>query len=249
MALLLGWPLAAAHDSGKIRPAGKRQKKEVIAVSTETPVKLDGVLDEPIWRRAQPAADFIQREPNQGQPATEKTEVRILYDRKAIYFGVYVYDSEPEKLIINSLEQDFTHGNDDGIGIYLDTFDDDRNAFVFYTNPAGAKKEVQAIDEGRDQNVAWEDVWDVKTRITEEGWFAEVRIPFKSLRFPRSKEQHWGINFQRRVRRRNEQSDWSPIPRRFSGYNLVFAGDLKGIENVRPGRNFKLKPFVTAACQ
>ena len=220
------------------------QQKEVIAVYTNMPIKLDGVLDEPAWQEAEPATDFVQMEPNQGQPATERTEVRILYDNEAVYFGVYAYDSEPNEIIINSLEQDFTRSLEDGITFYLDTFDDNLNAFVFYTNPAGAKGEQQSADEGKEMNNAWEDVWDVKTKITTEGWLAEVKIPFRSLRFPKSEIQSWGINFQRKIRRKNEESFWSPIPRRFDGLYLSFAGNLKGIEDVHPGKNFKLKPFV-----
>ena len=123
-------------------------------MATEPTVQ-DGVLSEAVWQKAVPATDFTQREPHQGQPATERTEVRIAYDRQAIYFGMTVYDSEPDRLIINSLEQDFPHNTQDGLSIYLDTFDDDRNAFVFHTNPAGAKKEMQTMDEGQTRRLRW----------------------------------------------------------------------------------------------
>ncbi|MBI2822270.1 MAG: carbohydrate binding family 9 domain-containing protein [Acidobacteria bacterium] len=237
---------AAAQQRRQEPSPGSPQKKTVTALSTDAPIRLDGVLDEPIWQQAELATDFVQREPHQGAPASERTEVRIVYDKRAIYFGMSAYDSEPDKIIIRNLEQDFPHTTQDQLAIYLDTFDDDRNSFVFYLNAAGAKKEMQSVDEGREQTVEWEDVWDVKTAITEEGWTAEVRIPFKSLRFPRKERQQWGINFMRRVRRKNEQIDWSPVPRRYSGYNVSFAGELRGLEGVRPGRNFKVKPFVTA---
>ncbi len=243
--VLLSCPLAKGQDSAQSSLGVSDQKKEVVALYTDLPIKLDGVLDEPPWQEAEPATDFLQMEPNQGQPATERTEVRILYDSEAIYFGVDAYDSEPDGIIINSLQQDFTRSLEDGIAFYLDTFDDNLNAFVFYTNPAGAKGEQQSVDEGREFNTAWEDVWEVKTAITTEGWLAEVRIPFKSLRFPKSEIQSWGINIQRKIRRKNEQSFWSFIPRRFDGLYVSFAGDLKGVEGVHPGKNFKLKPFVT----
>ena len=244
--LLAGLGSMAAQGNSQAQAPGSRPKKTVIAVFTSDPITLDGVLSEAVWKTALPATDFIQREPHSGQPATERTEVRVAYDRQAIYFGMSAYDSEPDRMIINNLEHDFPHNNQDGLSIYLDTFDDDRNAFVYYINPVGAKKEMQTVDEGRDQNVEWEDVWDVKTRRTEEGWFAELRIPFKALRFPNRETQRWGINFGRRVRRKNEQLDWSPIPRRYSGYYVSFAGELQGIEGIHPRRNFKIKPFVTA---
>ena len=207
---------------------------------------MDGILDELVWQDAVPATDFIQREPYQGQKATERTEIRVLYDDKAIYFGVWAYDREPEKLIINHLEQDFTHQDDDSVAFYIDTFNDDRNSFGFYINPAGAKREMQSVDEGRIQIIEWEDVWEVKTQITDEGWFAEVRIPFKSLRFSEDQIQTWGINFQRRIRRRNEQAFLGPMPRRFIAFVMSYAGDLKGLEDIPREPNFKLKSYLSS---
>ena len=234
-----------ARGLQQANPEEESPKLELFARRTDAPINLDGVLDEPIWAEVEPATDFIQREPVQGDPASEKTEVRVVYDEEAIYFGVSAYDSEAPKFIINSLKQDFAHTNSDGASFYIDTFDDDRNAFGFYINPAGAMREMQSFDEGREQNIAWEGVWDVKTTITEEGWFGEVRIPFKSLRFPRSKVQTWGLNLQRRIRRKNEQSFWAPMPRRFTAFYMSYAGTLRGMEDVEPGQNFKVKPYVS----
>jgi hypothetical protein len=228
--ILLGTLPAVAQDLDS-----QLQKREVVAYHTDSPIVLDGVLDEPAWAEAEPATDFIQREPLQGEPATEKTEIRILYDDEAIYFGVSAFESEPDRIIINSLKEDFGIGDNDGVSFYIDTFNDDRNSYGFYINPAGAKRDVQSVDQGS-----------VKTSITEEGWFAEVRIPFKSLRFSEARVQTWGINFQRRIRRKFEQSFWAPIPRNFAAFNVSFAGDLNGIEDVHPGHNFKLKPFLTS---
>ncbi|MEE2822999.1 MAG: DUF5916 domain-containing protein [Acidobacteriota bacterium] len=233
-------------QTGGVNPSVERQHREVFAGFIDTPITLDGVLDELVWNQVEPATDFIQREPFEGQPATEKTEIRVLYDTEALYFGASVYDSEPDKLIINSLKQDYPITQSDGISFYLDTFNDDRNLYAFFINPAGAKHETQVEDEGKNQSLAWEDVWEVKTRITAAGWYAEVKIPFKSLRFSKAKIQTWGINFQRRIRRRNEQAFWGPMPRRFISFNMSFAGDLKGLKNIKPGRNFKVKPFVTS---
>ena len=233
-------------QTGGVNPSVERQHREVFAGFIDTPITLDGVLDELVWNQVEPATDFIQREPFEGQPATEKTEIRVLYDTEALYFGASVYDSEPDKLIINSLKQDYPITQSDGISFYLDTFNDDRNLYAFFINPAGAKHETQVEDEGKNQSLAWEDVWEVKTRITAAGWYAEVKIPFKSLRFSKAKIQTWGINFQRRIRRRNEQAFWGPMPRRFISFNMSFAGDLKGLKNIKPGRNFKVKPFITS---
>src|SRR5262245_45965855 len=197
---LLPTGLAAQSVPPSGDPHTGRPKKTVTAVLSEGPIRLDGVLDEPVWKTAVPASDFVQREPKQGQPATERTEARVAYDKDAIYFGMTAYDSEPDRMVINNLEQDFPHNNQDGLSIYIDTFDDDRNSYVYYFNAVGARKEMQSFDEGRDQSVEWEDVWDVRTQRTSEGWTAEVRIPFKSLRFKHSETQRWGINFGRRIR-------------------------------------------------
>ena len=243
---LLGCLPATALGLQEVRSVEEPWDREISARHTDMPINLDGVLDEPIWAEVEPATDFIQREPVAGAPATEKTEMRIIYDDEALYFGVWAFDPEPGKLIINTLKQDFPIRNDDGVSFYIDTFNDDRNSFGFYINPVGAKRETQVFDEGRDENPAWEVVWDVETTITEEGWFAEVRIPFKSLRFPRSKVQTWGLNLQRRIRRKNEQSFWGPHPRRLTVWNMSYAGTLRGIEDVEPGRNFKVKPYLSS---
>ena len=242
-AVLLGHAcLWAQTVTNTVRPPGL----EIVARHTDDPITLDGVLDEPAWQEAEPATNFIQREPYQGEPATEKTEIRVLYDDEAIYFGVWAWDREPEKLIINHLEQDFSHQDDDGVSFYIDTFNDDRNSYGFYINPVGAKREMQSVDEGKYQIFEWEDVWDTKTQITDQGWFAEVRIPFKSLRFSKDRVQTWGLNLQRRVRRRNEQSFWAPIPRRYMPWLMSYAGDLKGLEDIPREPNVKVKPFMTS---
>jgi hypothetical protein len=242
-AVLLGHPFVCAQTATDTEQPLARQ---IIARHTDAPITLDGILDEPDWADAMPVTGFIQREPYQGEPATEKTEVRLLYDEEALYIGVWAWDREPEKLIINSLKQDFSHRNSDGFSFYIDSFNDDRNSLGFYINPAGAKREMQSVDEGKIQIFEWEDVWDTKTQITDEGWFAEVRIPFKSLRFSKDRIQTWGINFQRRIRRKNEQSFWAPMPRRFTAFHMSYAGDLKGLENIPREPNVKVKPFMTS---
>ncbi|MBI4455686.1 MAG: carbohydrate binding family 9 domain-containing protein [Acidobacteria bacterium] len=243
--LTLDWPLAAGQGKREILSNG-REQKVLVAIRTTTPITLDGTLDELGWQRAGPATGFIQQNPHDGQPPTEPTEARVLYDDRNLYFGIYAYDSEPDKIVVHSLEKDYSVPDEDGVCIYLDTFDDDRNGQSFCFSPVGAKNDRQFVNEGKDVNNAWDEVWDVKTTINQEGWFAEVMIPFKSLRFPKSETQTWGINIQRRIRRRNEQSFWSPIPRRYPATAVSLAGSLQGIEGIRPRRNFRFKPFVTA---
>ncbi len=138
--ILLGCLPVTALGLQEVRSVEEPWDREISARHTDMPITLDGILDEPIWAEVEPATDFIQREPVAGAPATEKTEMRIIYDDEALYFGVWAFDPEPGKLIINSLKQDFPIRNDDGVSFYIDTFNDDRNSFGFYINPVGAKR-------------------------------------------------------------------------------------------------------------
>jgi len=209
------------------------------------PIVLDGVLDEESWRTAEAVTDFIQAEPHEGQPATERTEVRLLYDRESLYVGVRCYDGTPSALIINDIRKDFTPGEQDTFELLLDTFADRRNGFVFVINPAGAKSDTQIANEGRDVNTNWDAVWSVATKVDADGWSAEIQIPFKTLRFEPGAGE-WGVNFSRRIRRKNEIDFWSPVPRVYNLYRAGLAGTLAGLGDVSQGRNLRIKPWVAA---
>src|SRR5207244_8600703 len=130
--------------------------------------------------------------------------VRVLYYRDNIYFGVVATDSQASRVIISELKKDFTVETGDSIQIVLDTFHDERNAYEFIVNPAGAKWDAQIANEGRDVNQSWDGVWYVKTRIGDDGWTAEIAVPLRTLKFPRAAAQPCGISFERTIRRRNE---------------------------------------------
>jgi hypothetical protein len=215
-------------------------------VETRTPITLDGVLDEEVWQTAEAATDFVQAEPHEGQPATERTEVRLLYNRDALYVGVRCFDASPSALIVNDIRKDFTPGEQDTFELLLDTFADRRNGFVFAINPAGAKSDTQIANEGRDVNTSWDAVWSVATKVDAEGWSAEIRIPFKTLRFERGEGRIWGANFSRRIRRKNEIDFWSPVPRVYNLYRAGLGGTLAGLGDVSQGRNLRIKPWVAA---
>ncbi|MGH9314912.1 MAG: DUF5916 domain-containing protein [Vicinamibacterales bacterium] len=214
------------------------------AVRVVERITVDGVLDEQDWEKAPVARDFIQSEPNEGQPATEATEVRVLYDDDALYFGVTALDREPDRIVVNDLRKDFATAESDVIGVILDTFHDERNGFVFGTNPMGAKYDAQMTNEGRQVNANWDGVWYVKTSIGPSGWLAEIRIPFKTLKFNGAAAQTWGLNFLRRVRRKNEDSYWAPIPRLYQIHRVSLAGTLESLDPGRPGANLRVKPYV-----
>ena len=219
----------------------------IAAVRISTPVRLDGVLDDDAWQRVEPAGGFVQWEPYEGEAATERTDIRVLYDSENLYIGVQCYDSDPGGVLANSLKEDFEPKDADYVEIILDTYRDLRNGFLFTTNPMGAKRDAQVTDEGRNVNVDWDTVWGVRAQPTDEGWVAEIVIPFKSLSFDLSRsEQVWGINFSRSIRRKNEIGFWSPVPRRYNITRLSLAGELRGLTAIERGRNLRVKPFAIA---
>jgi len=224
-----------------------RLEKRLRAVKITDKITIDGRLDEPVWADAPQATEFIQKEPDEGESTSERTEIRVLYDSDSIYFGIVANDSEPARVIITELKKDFTVETGDSVQIVLDTFHDERNAYEFIVNAAGAKWDAQIANEGRDVNQSWDGVWFVKTRIGNDGWTAEIAIPFRTLKFPRTPVQTWGINFQRTIRRRNEESLWAPVPRIYTVQRISLAGTLEGLEGIEPGSNIKIKPYIVSS--
>src|SRR2546427_1938155 len=240
---------AALHPVIVQSPDGRRVGR---AAETRAPIALDGALDEEVGAAAEPAAEFVQAEPQEGQAATEPTEVRIAFDTDALYIGVICHDSAASALIVNDIRKDFTPGEQDTFEVILDTFADRRNGFVFATNPRGAKSDAQIANEGREVNTSWDGVWTVATRVSPDGWSAELRIPFKALRFERGPGSEigggriWGVNFSRRIRRKNEVDYWSPVPRVYNLYRASLGGTLAGLPDANQGLNLRIKPWVAA---
>ena len=239
------FPALAAAD-GALQLSSPDGRRLVGAVEARAPMTIDGALDEEAWRTAQPADAFVQAEPHEGEPASELTEVRIAYDRDALYIGVVCHDTPPAVLVVNDIRKDFGTGEQDSFELILDTFADRRNGFVFVVNPAGAKSDTQIANEGRDVNTNWDAVWDVATTRSENGWTAEIRIPFKTLRFERGADRIWGVNFSRHIRRKNEVDYWSPVPRVYNLYRASMAGTLGGLPDASQGRNLRVKPWIAA---
>jgi hypothetical protein len=217
----------------------------------------------PLWEQAEVASDFVQNEPNAGAPATERTEVRVLFDDAALYVGAWLYDAEPNRIIAGERRRDASLGQSDAFLVILDTYRDQQNGFVFGTNPGGIEYDAQVINEGRGGgggigrtqggaigglNVNWDGNWTVDTQRDELGWYAYFRIPFSTLRYGAGEQQEWGVNFARYVGRRNEQAYWSPVPRQFNLYRLSYAGLLRGLEPpVR--RLVHVTPYALASAQ
>jgi hypothetical protein len=230
------------------RPAVLQGSATAEATPVEHPPKLDGTLDDPIWQSAKPVAEFRQQEPNEGETATEKTEVRILYTRHAVYFGIHCYDSEPGKIAATELRRDVSQDLDDHFEILIDSNHDKRGGYVFQINPLGTQLdglivEEQGIGEGTDFDSGWDGVWISEARVTADGWTATIEIPFKTLNFTQSKNVIWGLNFKRFIRRKNEEDLWSAYRRTYGITKVSQAGALTGITDIGTGRLFVIKPY------
>ena len=220
-----------------------RLSRVVGAVRITQPITVDGRLDEPEWGLGVPAENFTQRVPDTGQPESEITRAWFLYDDENLYGGVRALDSDAGNLVVNDLTEDYNFQSSDAVSIVIDSLRDFRSGFLFTTNPAGARADYQIIDGAF--NVDWDGVWDVGVTRNADGWIAEFRIPFKTLRFTMAESQVWGLNVSRRILRRSEESYWAPIPFRYNISRVQLNGTLEDLEGIRPGRNLKIKPFVT----
>ncbi len=241
-------PVVFAQNSqnGGIDYDTARSERRLKATQAQGPIALDGRLDEPSWASAPLATNFVQNDPREGEPASFETEVKLLYDNRALYIGVFARDPEPGEIIVNELRKDFNTGTADGFQVVIDTFHDARNGYQFAINPGGAKWDSQMSNEGREQNSNWDGIWDVGTRVGPDGWYAEIEIPFKTLKFGPEDMQTWGINFQRRLRRRNENSYWSPLRRIHQLSRVSMAGTYEGLQGLKPGANIRVKPYALA---
>jgi hypothetical protein len=235
--------------SGQIPKIESNRNAQATAI--EHPPKLDGTLDDPLWQSAIPITDFRQREPYEGQLPTEKTEVRILYTRHAVYFGIHCYDSQPSRIIATELRRDVSQDLDDHFEILIDSKHDRRDAYVFGVNPLGTQVdglivEEQSSDDETDFDPGWDGVWTSEARITADGWTATVEIPFTTLNFTHSADLLWGINFKRFIRRKNEEDLWRAYRRTFGFTKVSEAGELRGMHDIGRGRLFIVKSYGLA---
>ncbi len=208
-------------------------------------VELDGALDDAVWAQARPITEFRQQEPVEGGEPSEPTEIRVLYDDEALYIGAMLYDSNPEGILAYQLQRDAGLGTDDRFMWIISTFDDNRTGYFFETNPAGLLGDG-LIEGGGGFNKRWNGLWDMRTRIQENGWSAEIRIPFSTLNFDPALTA-WGINFQRTIRRHNEEILWNGWRRTEGLFRPVHTGQLQGLSGLSQGRGIELKPFINAS--
>jgi len=203
-------------------------------------ITLDGQLDEAVWTRAKPASNFIQVDPANGSPATEPTEVRVAFTREALYLGVTCYDSEPDKWLGFQRRRDEFLSADDRFMWTIDTFLDERSGYFFEMNPSGLMADSLFGVNG--DNRAWDGIWNARVRRSEIGWTIEIEIPFRTLNFDPSNDT-WGFNFQRTVRRKNEDSLWMGWSRNQGLRRMTNAGHVTGIRDVTQGLGLDVKPY------
>lgn len=223
-----------------------------LATRIDDAPQIDGVLDESFWQALPVISDFVQREPIDGAAPTERTEVRIAYDESNLYFGFVLYDSQPELIRRSILHREGRIDQDDHIWIGLDTYNDDRNGYIFELNSFGTQGDALYNDESMtldDWN--WEGVYESEARITSEGWTLEVAIPFTTIRFSEAEAPEMGIAIRRAIRRKNEEVYWPHIPQQYrSGFMTASQyATLTGMENLSRGRYMELKPFGIAGVQ
>jgi len=215
----------------------------ITALRVDRPPKLDGILDESEWQLAQVGKNFVQMMQNTGAPATEKTEFRVLYTDKALYVGVWCYDSEPDKVTAHSMARDFSIYIDDVVSVILDTYNDKSNSFFFVTNANGALYDSQCEQDGNVTNERWNGVWDCQVTRNDQGFFLEIEIPFSTLRFPDQEEQVWGINIERDIQRRWEVTMWQPVQPNEYVAAASRCGKLLGLSNIERGNDIEVKPY------
>jgi len=244
-----GFNTITIQDTHTVDATNKRYLTAVPAV--DAPV-IDGRLDDAFWQNVPFQSKFVQREPIEGAPASEKTAVAVGFDADNLYLAIRCFDSEPDKIIAREMRRDAMVDDDDFVEIVLDTYHDHRSGFYFIMNPNGVRRDAMLADEGRQYNPAWDGVWQCRTQVNEEGWQLEIALPLKTLRFAEGDNATWGINIARMIRRKNEHVYWQLIPREL-GHTNIFrlseAGNLQGLTDLHMGGNVEIQPYVMGGLQ
>jgi len=219
------------------------QKKQYTATHISTPPVINGVLDDEAWQAGTWAGGFTQNQPYNGQPETQRTEFKILFDDNNLYVAIKAYDTSPDSIVNRLTRRDEADG--DLVGIIIDSFHDLRTGFLFGVSSAGVKYDQMFTNDNGNGDSSWDPNWWVKTSINKEGWVAEMKIPFSQVRFEKSSGDVWGLDIARILYRKNETTFWQHIPRDAPGMVHLF-GELKGLEQIRPRKIFDITPYGVA---
>lgn len=206
---------------------------------------IDGNLSDPCWKKAPVARDFIQRQPNEGEPATEKTEVRVCRDRKTLFIAVRCFDSQPDKIAAKVMQRDASVKGDDYFFILLDPFRRGREGYYFRSNANGAKGEGLVNSDIQRPNMDWDTIWEAKGKVDELGWTAEFAIPFRSISFDEDSDS-WGIDFGRWFARKQERTKWIGFARERQWFSIEETGRIEGMEELETGKGIDFKPYASA---
>jgi len=267
LVLALANTLGAQKGAAPQAASGRSESARVVAApNVSTTPLIDGRLDDPVWRDVPALTSFVQRELHEGQPVSERTEIRIVSDREAIYVGAWMFDRDPHAIVPGEKIRDVALENSDYVALIFDTYLDRQNGFIFATTPAGIEYDGQVAKEGEGGgvqqtgqnravagsmggfNINWDANWTVRTSIDSLGWYAEFRIPFRTLRYAGGDRQSWGLNVGRGIRRKNEDAYWSFVPRQFNIYRLSRAGTLE-LHDVPVRRLGIVTPYVLGSSQ
>ncbi|GAB3518770.1 carbohydrate binding family 9 domain-containing protein [Emticicia fontis] len=232
-----------AQDAAIFKPDSIKKKIEAIQITNT--LRIDGVMNDAEWKLARPVSEFIQIEPYQGKRPTHRTEVRVLYNKNYLYFGIFSRDSLGKKAIrATDFKRDFNSRQHDLVGVSFDGFNDKRNAMALVTNPYGVQRDYLSFDDIY-YDIDWDGLWRVRTSRTDSGWVAEMAVPWKTLRYPKtdSLTQNWGFNLYRNRRLTNEQTAFSPYPRSFTNTRMDYAGVLTNLQPPPPSTNLRIQPY------
>ena len=232
-----GSALAADESSA----SQTKPRPSITALRVEQPPVIDGVLDDAAWQKAPAGGDFVQDEPGDGVPMTERTEFRVLYDARALYIGIWCYDSEPEKILARGMTRDDFPMEDDYIYIAIDTFLDRRNGYNFTINPNGLRYDA-LINNNSHSSSNWDAIWECKSQISDKGWFSEIAIPFDSIAFNPGNST-WGFNIARTIRRKNERGRWHSEGRHLRTSAMANAGEIRGLEGLGNITKWEFLPY------
>ncbi len=223
----------------------QEERPTIRPMRVDSPPRIDGILDEPLWQTIEPITDFRQWEPDVGEPVTERTEVRICYDSRYLYFGVRAHDREPEKIIANIFERDDNVWYDDSIAICIDSLRDLRTAYEFLTNAVGTQTDGE-LAEGGIWNGSWDAIWYSRSSVDQDGYSVEIAIPLFALRFKPAEEVEMGILLVRIIRRKNETAYWPELGRDHFHYNMNMYAGMAGLRGIERGVNVEVKPYAIA---
>ncbi|MBU0473230.1 MAG: carbohydrate binding family 9 domain-containing protein [Bacteroidetes bacterium] len=214
--------------------------KSVKSYKIETPLVIDGKLTESVYQNS-PLSEFTQKDPDEGKPTSEKTEIWISHDSENLYFSGKFYDSNPDSIDVTLMRRDNVVESD-WFWIYIDPYNDNRTGNYFAVNPGGSICDGTLFNDGG-MSDSWDGIWEVKTEVNKEGWTAEIKIPFSQLRFNEAKEMVWGINLNRDIKRKHEMSFLVMVPKKESGFVSHFA-DLTGLDGIIPKKRFEFLPYI-----